>query len=181
VFLTDIERMPDFGPVISALPRGSLVILRDYRHPQRQKLGERVAAVARSHGHFLLVAGDAELAGSLSADGMHVPEFKLKDLPRIRSRRPDWMFTVACHGAAQLHRAWQAGADAALLSPVFPTASHPGARTLGPVRLALLVRSARLPVYALGGVNSRTAPRLAHSGVVGIAAISGWLDGSSAE
>jgi len=48
-----------------------------------------------------------------------------------------------------------------LLSPVFPTRSHPGQPTLGPVRFRLLAARAGLPVIALGGMNRATARRLA--------------------
>ncbi|WP_343868577.1 thiamine phosphate synthase, partial [Caenispirillum bisanense] len=61
------------------------------------------------------------------------------------------------------------GADAALLSPVFPTRSHPGAATLGPWRFSLWAGAARLPVVALGGVTAATARRLGHAaGTAGI-------------
>ncbi len=47
-----------------------------------------------------------------------------------------------------------------LLSPVFPTRSHPDARTLGPTRFRLLARRANMPVIALGGMDQRGADRL---------------------
>jgi thiamine-phosphate pyrophosphorylase len=51
-------------------------------------------------------------------------------------------------------------ADAVLLSPVFPTRSHPGAAALGPARFRLMARHAQMPVVALGGMTVRTARRL---------------------
>jgi thiamine-phosphate pyrophosphorylase len=39
------------------------------------------------------------------------------------------------------------------------------------LRFAQLVRGARTPVYALGGVNGGTARRLMHSGAAGLAAV----------
>jgi thiamine-phosphate pyrophosphorylase len=46
------------------------------------------------------------------------------------------------------------------LSPVFPTASHPGAPALGIVRWAGLAHQAGLPVLALGGVSGVSVGRL---------------------
>jgi len=63
--------------------------------------------------------------------------------------------------------------DVVFLSPVFPTASHPGRAALTAVRANAIARAARVPVYALGGVEARNAGRL--SGFAGIAAI-GALD-----
>jgi thiamine-phosphate pyrophosphorylase len=65
--------------------------------------------------------------------------------------------------------------DAALVSAAFHSRSVSAKGVLGPVRLARLVQSARLPVIALGGVNARTAPRLLGAGVAGLAAIDGFV------
>jgi thiamine-phosphate pyrophosphorylase len=70
-----------------------------------------------------------------------------------------------------LWRARRAGADAALVGPVFATASHPGARPLGPLLFAALARLSPLPVYALGGIEETTARRLKAAGAQGFAAI----------
>jgi thiamine-phosphate pyrophosphorylase len=59
-----------------------------------------------------------------------------------------------------LGRARVAGADLVFLAPVFPTASHPGARTLGPVRWTRLARVADLRIAALGGIDGATVRRL---------------------
>ena len=47
-----------------------------------------------------------------------------------------------------------------LLSPVFPTRSHPAGRVLGPVRFRLLAARAAMPVIALGGMSARRARQL---------------------
>ncbi|MBL26573.1 MAG: hypothetical protein CMM50_03345 [Rhodospirillaceae bacterium] len=85
--------------------------------------------------------------------------------------RRGWVTTAAAHGLAALMGAGRLGVDAAFLSPVFATGSHPGASALGPVRLARLVRKSPCAVYALGGIDCRTAARLQRSGVCGVAAI----------
>ncbi len=79
--------------------------------------------------------------------------------------------TAAAHDAAAIRRAARHGAHAVLLSPVFATASHPGAPSLGPLRFARLARCSPIPVYALGGITAETARRLAGSGAVGLAGI----------
>jgi len=173
LFLTDRARVPDPLPVVKALPRGAGVIIRDYDAPDRAALAKDMAACGHDRGLLVLVAGNPELAASVRADGVHLPEQMMHLARAIRRDEPAWVVTVAAHGRPGLTAAEQAGADAALLSPVFPTESHPGGKTLGPIRFAALVRGAGLPVYALGGINGRTARRLRGSGAVGIAAIGG--------
>ena len=87
------------------------------------------------------------------------------------------LITAAAHGSRALRAAARAGVDAAVLSPVFATASHPDARPLGPLRFRRLADQCGVPVYALGGVTAATAKALKNSGAVGIAAISGLAPG----
>ncbi|MBD0272951.1 MAG: thiamine phosphate synthase, partial [Acetobacteraceae bacterium] len=86
--------------------------------------------------------------------------------------RPGPLLTAAAHGRAGLARGRRLDADAVLLSPVFPTASHPGAPALGPWRWAALARRAgRRPVVALGGLDALTARRLPRALAAGLASI----------
>ncbi|MFP6690036.1 MAG: thiamine phosphate synthase, partial [Alphaproteobacteria bacterium] len=85
-----------------------------------------------------------------------------------------WLITVAAHSRAALHHAAMCGADAALLSPVFATESHPERRPLGPEGFNLLAARAALPVYALGGIDRHNAARLLCGRAAGIAAIAAF-------
>lgn len=153
-----------------ALPPGSAVILRHYGAPERAELARALAALCRRRRLKLLVAADAGLALRVGAAGVHLPE-RLAARARVLRLKRGWIVTVSAHSYPALWRAARAGADAALLAPVFETGSHLKARPLGPLRFAALVRRAPLPVYALGGIGPGNAMRLKDSGAVGIAAI----------
>lgn len=170
ILITDRRRLPDPESAALRLPRGAAVLVRDYDHPDRAALAQRLARVCRGRGLRLLIAGDALLARSVRADGVHYSEFAVRRRRNIRPLRPG-IVTAACHSAASLRHANAAGADACLLSPVFATDSHLGAPALGPWRFAALVRLSRRPVYALGGIGARNVRRLSNSGACGIAAI----------
>jgi thiamine-phosphate pyrophosphorylase len=173
--LTDRDRLADPLGAARRLPAGSLVVLRHYGDPERVLLAGRLAKVCRARRLVLVVAGDLGLAIRLRA-GLHLAEGLARTAsPRLRlwHRRGGGLLTVAAHSAAALQRARRLGADAALLSPVFPTVSHPEAAGLGPLAFRRLCRGAGLPVYALGGVSVTTVRRLAGSGAVGIATIGG--------
>ena len=175
ILLTDTARLPNPLRAAAALPRGSAIILRHYDDPERETLARALLAICRRRGLKLLVAGDWRLAWKLGAHGVHLPEWQLQSRPP-RRRTPDWLITAAAHSPQALSHAALLGADAALLSPVFVTASHPDAATLGALGLARAARWAPLPVYALGGVNIVNAGRLGPTGIAGIAAISGLAD-----
>jgi len=171
VLMTDDERLPDPARAARALPRGSLVILRARNDARRAALAETLGAVAHERDLFLLIAGDPTLAARGGADGLHLPEARACEAAHWRALHPNWLITAAAHSAQAIRRARSAGADAVLLSPVFATRSHAGAEPLGTLRLRLLALAAGIPVYALGGIDARTAPMLGGANIAGIAAI----------
>jgi thiamine-phosphate pyrophosphorylase len=59
------------------------------------------------------------------------------------------------------------------VSVVFASRSASAGPPLGPIRFAALIRGARTPVIALGGVNETTAPRLIATGAQALAAVDG--------
>ena len=174
VLMTDEERLADPLPAARALPAGSAIILRHYDAPERVALARQLAMIARRRGLVLLVGEDPVLARRVGAAGVHLPERAIRRAGAVRWQR-EWLITAAVHSPAALHAAAACGADAALLSPVFGTASHPDARALGLQRFAALTQASPLPVYALGGIDGARASLLRGSGAVGIAGIGGLI------
>ena len=171
--LSDAQRLPDPGSAIQRLPAGAGFIFRHYEYHGRESLARQLLLLCRKRRIIFLLAGDWRMALRVGADGVHLPEQLGHQARAIRNVRPNALVMVAAHSARAISRACQQGADAILLSPVFATASHPGAAALGAVRFAKLRHGARLPVIALGGINPHTARRLRGSGAAGIAAIGG--------
>ncbi|WP_428245818.1 thiamine phosphate synthase [Ferrovibrio sp.] len=160
---SDPVRLPDPTGLLAGLPAGSGVIFRPYGQPDAEAVGRRLRRLTRQLGLLLVVAGDARLARRLGADGLHLPEHALHG-HALHGRRGDIpVVTAAAHGVAAISKAARAGAAGVFISPVFETASHPGAAALGPVRFALLLQAARrrgLRVYALGGIDAACWRRL---------------------
>ena len=170
-FFTDPARIADPEAVLSRLPPGAGVVYRAFGAPDAVTRGRRLARIARRRRLLLLAGADAGLAAAIGADGVHLPERGACAAAGLRRARPRWIVTCAAHSAGAIARARRAGADAVFVSPVFASASPSAGRPLGPLRFAKLVRGARLPVYALGGVNAQSARRIARSGAAGLAAV----------
>ncbi|WP_428532742.1 thiamine phosphate synthase [Rhodopila sp.] len=161
---TDRRRLADPRASVAALPRGRAgVVLRHDDDPARARLGVDLARICRARRLVLVVAGDVRLAAALGA-GMHLRGGRWPGVIRRAG-----VLTSSAHSAEDLRRARAVGADLVFLSPAFATASHPGARGLGPLRWAALVRRMRhgagrataVPVIAaLGGVDGRSIQRL---------------------
>ncbi|WP_285712179.1 thiamine phosphate synthase [Erythrobacter oryzae] len=141
---------------LAALPRGSGLIYRHYHMdgPERLARFRALRRAARARGHVVVLADSAQTAREWGADGIY-------GAPRaLWPRRAGLLHLATAHDLAELGLAARLGADAALLSPVFDTRSHPGGGSLGGVRFRLLARQAGLPVIALGGMNAAKARAL---------------------
>lgn len=111
----------------------------------------QVTRLAHHHHAMVLVNGSVELASSVGADGVHYNGERLRNC----NERPaiSWC-SASCHNLEELRLAGELGFDFALLSPVMPTMSHPGAMHLGWKKFAEMTAGTTIPVYALGGLNA---------------------------
>jgi thiamine-phosphate pyrophosphorylase len=173
LFFTDPARTPDPEAVAETLPRGAAVVYRAFGAPDALARARRLKAIATRRGLVLLIGADPALAAAAGADGVHLPERLTHRARGIRRRRPGWIVTAAAHGAGAARRGRVLGADAVVVSPVFPSRSPSAGVAIGPLRLAAIARGAGLPVYALGGINGKNARRLLDVGVAGLAAVEG--------
>jgi thiamine-phosphate pyrophosphorylase len=137
------------------LPRGSGFIYRHYHLAPEERVARWLALlrIARARGHLAILADSALTAREWRADGSYGAPRALYPTRRL-------VTLATAHSLRELAQANRARADAVLLSPAFPTRSHPGAIALGPVRFRLLARHAAMPVIALGGLTPCTAHRL---------------------
>jgi thiamine-phosphate pyrophosphorylase len=169
VLMTDEARLPDPLAAARALPRGSMVIVRATARERRERLSGALLRLARTRGLAVIVAGDPALAARLGADGFHLPEARIHEATAWHARHPALLITTAAHSLRALVRAQALPVDAVLLSAVFATQSHPGRAALTPVRANAIASNARVPVYALGGIDAHNVALL--HGFAGIAAI----------
>ena len=143
---------------------------RDMPPAQLATFARDVISVARPHGARVLVNGDIGIAREAGADGVHLQSDQLMRCPT----RPDieWL-GASCHNREELLRAAELGADLAVLSPVLPTQSHPGAPTLGWVGFSQLCLDLPMPVYALGGMRTDMIHTAMTHSAHGVALLSG--------
>ena len=170
-FLTDPQRTPDPVAIARSLPRGAVVVYRSFGAEDALKTAQALRRATRVAGVQLLIGADSVLAWRVGADGVHLPERLAHLAPRIRRANPRWLISSAAHSRAAIFRAERFGVDAILVSAVFPSRSPSARGAMGPVRFEALVRGARLPVIALGGLNGRTGNRLSGGSATGLAAV----------
>lgn len=176
ILMTDDTRAVDWLGAVRALPSGSAIVVRHRDARLREVLARQLRPVCAARRIKLLIADDPALAQRERADGVHVPQRRIAILAAQKALHPRWLVTASAHDEASARMACRSGADAILIAPVFPTASHRGSRTLGVVRFAAIAGRVRAAVYALGGVNAETVQRLTASRINGVALIGGWTN-----
>ncbi|MEW6413723.1 MAG: Nudix family hydrolase [Pseudomonadota bacterium] len=149
-----------------------LIQVRDKSLAPDERLALARETVRRAHRHDarVLVNGPLELAQAAGADGVHLDAAAAAAL----TARPacEWV-GVSCHDGAELAHAAAIGADFALLSPVLPTATHPGAPTLGWDAFSALAAASPIPVYGLGGLGRDDVTLAQSHGAHGVALLRG--------
>jgi 8-oxo-dGTP diphosphatase len=142
-------------------------------------LAQQVAQLCSQHQVSLMLHTHADLLNQIpSAIGVHLPfkELILQESVLVEGQvgKPHQKYlTVSCHTLKELEMAWQLGADFATLSPVNSTLSHVGQSGMGWKSFGDIVQQAKLPVYALGGMNGADILLAQHYGAQGVAAIRG--------
>ena len=154
--ISDARNDAGLDAALARLPRGSGLIYRHYHLDDAARLARfrALRRIARARGHAVILADSALTAQAWGANGIY-------GAPRaLWPRRRGLLHLATAHDLAEIGLAARLGADAVLLSPVFPTNSHPGAPVLGPARFRLLAARAPRPVIALGGMTAARARAL---------------------
>lgn len=133
----------------------------------------RIIELARPASVKVLVNTRADVAMVAGADGLHLPGNSIP-VKSWRAVVPEnWLVGVSTHSAAEAVEAERAGAGYVLLSPVFRSLSKPGyGPPLGLNAVAAVAGKLRIPLLALGGVNSSNAASCVRAGAAGVAGIS---------
>lgn len=152
-----------------------LIQARIKRLPEREVKGflPQAYSLCRQHNAILMLNSECAPYG-LKTDGLHLTSRHLLAL-RNRPEKVAWL-AASCHNLQELQHAERIGVDFAVLAPVLPTPTHPGAEVLGWDRFAVLVSQVNIPVYALGGLVKADLSHAQNQGGQGIAAIRAFLD-----
>jgi len=136
-------------------------------------LASRLRQLTQAHNTRLIIHSQADIAAAVGADGVHLASAEISAVAAVREwlGGPEMTVSVSCHDAGELAMAHKMGADFAMLSPIFPTNSHPGAPHLGMERFDELVSDAKLPIIALGGVGLHNCAALQGRAIAVIGAI----------
>jgi 8-oxo-dGTP diphosphatase len=154
--------------VRAALGAGVRTILVRAPHfapDQRIALARRAVALASPFGAQALLAGTPLEAQRAGVSGLVSCACELERLA-ARPQTPLWVAT--CATPEELERAIRLGADAAIASPVLPSAVDPKMKAIGWDGLRRLGEASPIPLFAEGGVSAEMVTQAQRAGAAGV-------------
>lgn len=142
---------------------------KDLPEDEQVVLARMLLPATRRHGARLMLHGEARLAQLAGADGVHLPSGS--DAIAARALLgPQKLIGVSIHTMTEAEAIDPGAADYALAGPAFETPSKPGyGPEIGRKGLADIARAARVPLLAIGGINTARVGEVIAAGCAGVA------------
>lgn len=177
VLMTDPSLIPDPLEAAKKMPHGSAIIYRHFGAVDKLKTAHSLRDYTLEHGQQFLIGNDPELAIEVEADGVHFRRDQAVIAPSVwRKHYPKWLITMA--GLKEDYYGYTQPLtclDGLFVSSVFDSDSESAGEAIGAKTFKEICTKLDAPVFALGGVNSRTVEPLKDSGAAGIAGVSGII------
>jgi thiamine-phosphate pyrophosphorylase len=161
---------------LSAARGGATVVQLRYKDAPRDRLieeGREIVAALRPLGVPVIVNDDVDAAVTIDADGAHVGQGDISAEEARSILGVERILGLSITEPSQLAEVEPAIVDYLGVGPIFPTATKADAApALGVVALTEICATTRIPVVAIGGIDSTNASSVIHAGADGIAVVS---------
>jgi thiamine-phosphate pyrophosphorylase len=148
---------------------------KDLTEDEQIALARSLLPLARRHGALLMLHGDAVLAQAGGVDGVHLRAGSNAAKARAMLGR-DKLIGISIHTVIEAAALDPDAVDYAIAGPAHETASKPGyGPEIGKIGLAEIVRAARVPVLAIGGINASRVAEVRAVGAAGVAVMGGVM------
>jgi thiamine-phosphate pyrophosphorylase len=176
-YITDGESRVDH--IAENLAAGvDMIQIREKNLPARElaALVRRVLELPNPNRTRILVNERTDVALATGAHGVHLPSDAISP-GRLRAIVPrEFLIGVSTHTLEEVVEAERLGANFVVFGPVFtPISKTSHLPPRGIEELARVCASARIPVFALGGITVANAPLCERAGAVGIAGIAYFM------
>jgi thiamine-phosphate pyrophosphorylase len=143
--------------------------IKDLPDPELLRVARRFASACDAHGALFILNDRPDLVAEAGADGVHVGQ---DDMPVSSARElvgPDRLIGLSTHTPEQVDAA--DAVDYIGVGPVHATPTKPGRPAVGPDLVRYAAQHARVPFFAIGGIEPRNAGAVAAAGATRIAVV----------
>jgi thiamine-phosphate pyrophosphorylase len=172
LYLVCDDRSEQF--LVSALRGGVDIVqlrMKDARDEQILAAGDRFARVCAEHEALLILNDRPDLVQAADADGVHLGQ---DDVPVDRAREligPERLVGLSTHTPGQIDRAAPADVDYIGVGPVHATPTKPGRPAVGTELVRYGAEHARVPFFAIGGIDAGNVASVLAAGASRIAVV----------
>jgi thiamine-phosphate pyrophosphorylase len=154
---------------------------KDLPPDEQALLARLLIPAAHAQGARLTIHGDAALAAAAGADGVHLPAGSDPVAARALLGAQK-LIGVSIHTVTEGESIDPSSVDYVLAGPAFETASKPGyGPELGRKGLSAIARAVRVPVLAIGGINTARIADLIAEGLAGVGVMGAVMRASDPE
>jgi thiamine-phosphate pyrophosphorylase len=173
--ITDKKLKPNIVKAIEDVLRGGATSiqlrLKESSTKEMIEVGRKIRKLTRNYGALYFVDDRLDVALATDADGVQLgPD----DMPIAIAREmaPNLIIGGSVYSLEEAVRAESEGADFLGAGSVFASPTKTDARVIGLNGLREIVKNVKIPVVAIGGINTSNAEAVLKTGVTGIAVIS---------
>ncbi len=157
-----------------------IVQYREKDAPTKTMVDEALSIkkLCRHYRALFIVNDRMDIALAVDADGVHIgqDDMPLQAVKRIYGSRSGKIIGVSVGDEQEARAAQAGGADYLGAGAVYPTSTKHDSTSIGTGMLARIMKVARVPVYAIGGIRLQRLKELKAYDVYGAAVISAVLD-----
>ncbi len=176
-FITDplLTKKGIVQDAMDAINAGARIIqLRDKKAGREDMLraARKLKEVAEKNGVLFIVNDNAQVAVESGASGVHLGQQDM-GISQARKMMGGKIVGISVSTLKEAIEAEKNGADYLGVGPIFPTSTKSdAARPIGLEGLREIRRAVKVPIIAIGGINSGNARSVIEAGADGICAIS---------
>ena len=168
----------DFLTQIKAIAQAGVdgIILRekDLSKEDYKALAKEVLEICEKENVLCMLHSFYDVAISLSAKAIHLPLPILRQMTK-EEKKGFSILGASCHSVEEAWEAEKLGCTYITAGHVFPTDCKKGIPPRGLVFLQEVCKEISIPVYALGGIDSKNALSACKQGAKGICLMSGFM------
>ena len=153
---------------ISAGSAGTFTLSKVWVIENATSGSQNIVITSGSGADVTIKAGQTKM---LYTDGIHYPQWIQSSIVKKNDIK-----SISVHGGKDIRKSINIRANLVFISPVFETTSHKNEKSLGIIRLGLLVKLFKIPAIALGGINNDNISRLKSLPISGCAGIDAFLE-----
>jgi thiamine-phosphate pyrophosphorylase len=167
------DQRPD-GFLQAALRGGVDIVqlrMKDAEETRIVAAGRRLARLCAAHGALFILNDRPDLVAACAADGVHVGQ---EDAPVAQAREllgSERLIGLSTHSPEQIERANADLPDYIGVGPVYETPTKPGRPAVGLALVRYAARHARVPFFAIGGIDAGNIQAVRRAGARGVAVV----------